>query len=56
VPRNSGAVGTRRVTLRNARIASSLDDGSPDRSGFQPVAHRRALDGADDDTARLVGA
>lgn len=48
VPRNSGEVDTRRVTIRNARLASPAGDLSLDRSGFQLVQHRSALDDADD--------
>jgi hypothetical protein len=46
VPRNSGVVDTRRVRIRNARLASSGDGLSLDRAGFELVAHRSALDGA----------
>jgi hypothetical protein len=48
VPRNSGEIDTRRVTIRNARLASPPGDLSLDRSGFQLVQHRSALDQADD--------
>ncbi len=42
VPRNSGEVDTRRVTVRNARLASRADL-SLDSSGFQLLSHRSAL-------------
>lgn len=51
VLRNSGEVDTRRVTIRNARLASPARDLSLDRSGFQLVQHRSALDDADDYTS-----
>lgn len=51
VPRNSGEVDTRRVTVRNARLASPPNDLSLDRSGFQIVQHRSALDDAADYTS-----
>jgi hypothetical protein len=51
VARNSGVVDTRRVVIRNARLASSTADWSLDRSGFQLVQHRSALDSADDYTS-----
>jgi hypothetical protein len=40
VPRNSGEVDARTVTIRDARAASGL---SLDRSGFELVAHRSSL-------------
>jgi len=51
VPRNSGEVDTRRVPIRNARLASPAGDLSLDRSGFQLLQHRSALDSADDYTS-----
>jgi hypothetical protein len=51
VPRNSGEVDPRRVTIRNARLASPAGDLSLDRSGFQLVQHRSALDDANDYTS-----
>ena len=47
VPRNSGEVDTRRVTIRNARLASPASDLSLDRTGFQLVQHRSEFDEAD---------
>jgi len=48
VPRNSGEVDTRSVTIRNARLAAPAGDLSLDSSGFQLVKHRSALADADD--------
>lgn len=48
VPRNSGEVDTRRVTIRNARLVAPTGDLSLDSSGFQLVKHRSALADADD--------
>jgi hypothetical protein len=48
VPRNSGEVDTRRVAIRNARLAAPTGDLSLDSSGFQLVKHRSALADADD--------
>lgn len=48
VPRNSGEVDTRSVTIRNARLAAPVGDLSLDSSGFQLVKHRSALADADD--------
>jgi hypothetical protein len=51
VPRNSGEVDTRRVAIRNARLAAPAGDLSLDSSGFQLVKHRSALADADDYTS-----
>ena len=51
VLRNSGEVDTRRVTIRNARLAAPAGDLSLDSSGFQLVKHRSALADADDYTS-----
>jgi len=48
VPRNSGEVDTRRVTIRNARYAPSNAGLTLDRSGFQLVQYRSALTSVND--------
>jgi hypothetical protein len=48
VPRNSGEVDTRRVTIRNARLVAPTGDLSLDSSGFQLVKHRSELADAND--------
>jgi hypothetical protein len=47
VPRNSGEVDVRRVTIRNARLAAA-GDLALDRSGFQLTQHRSALTAVED--------
>lgn len=58
VPRNSGVVDTRRVTIRNARLASPASDLSLDTSGFQLLQHRSVLERLSDfdDKARVKAA
>lgn len=43
VPRNSGEVDARRVRIRNARLASTEEGLSLDRSGFQLLQHRSSV-------------
>lgn len=54
-PWNSGTLDPRRVTIRNGRPLAEAGELSLDRSGFELVSHRSALEGfSDDDAIRHV--
>ncbi|TDV39000.1 hypothetical protein C7405_101117 [Paraburkholderia caballeronis] len=54
-PWNSGELAPTRVTIRDARPLAAAGEFSLDRSGFQLVAHRSAVDDfSDDSVIRLV--